>query len=321
LKHPLRIVLTSSAVLAICLCVHAAKSESGTEAKSRMDAIKSLGLEFIPGTMPTYYSPHAKARARYLQGLLGGEIAYYADLFHVSFSPITMAVLDPKQWPTVSDGEPYGMPSVDGSRPAVFVMPVSWDGVTWMAVPKQEEVPPALLRKALATGKKWDQLKFQGCDGIGTHEIGHSIIRQLRIDPQTKWFNEFLASYVGYAYLKANAPAQALLTEIFWTVGLANSPHPFTQLDNFESKYDQLQEEYPGNYAWYQFTLAQRVIEIYSQRGSGYLREIQMQFPAGATKLDTAQMLNELERISPGWKAWAAQVDAGDVKPALSPAT
>ncbi len=97
--------------------------------------------------------------------------------------------------------------------------------------------------------------------------------------------------------------------------------HLITPLENFESKYDRLQQEYTGNYAWYQFTLAQRVIEIYLQRGSGYLLEIQMKFTAGATKLETAQMLNELERFSPGWKAWAAQVDAGNVQPALSPAT
>jgi hypothetical protein len=211
------------------------------------------------------------------------------------------------------------MPSVDGTLPAVFVMPVSWDEVTWMAVPKREQVPPAMLSKALANGRTWKQIKFEGCDGIGTHEIGHSIIRQLGIDPPTRWFDEFLASYVGYAYLKANAPAQALSNEIFWTVGLNNSPHPFTRLDDFEGRYDQLQQEYPGNYGWYQLALDQRVIEIYAQSGVEYLREIRKQFPAGARALDSPQLLNELERISPGWKAWAAHLEAGNVKAALLP--
>jgi hypothetical protein len=76
---------------------------------------------------------------------------------------------------------------------------------------------------------------------------------------QTKWFNEFLASYVGYAYLKTKVPSKAFSSEIFWTVGLGNSPHTFTKLDDFESKYDQLQEKYPGNYGWYQLALDQRV--------------------------------------------------------------
>jgi hypothetical protein len=285
-----------------------------------MDGIKSLRLESIPGTMPTYYSPQTQARAEYLQGLLGGEITYYANIFRVSLSPITLAVLDPQQWPTVAGEEPYGMPSIDGTSPAVFVMPASWDEVTWMAAPKRAQVPPAMLRRALANGRKWSQVKFEGCDGIGTHEIGHSIIRQLGIDAQTKWFDEFLASYVGYAYLKAKSPAQALSNEIFWTVGLNNSPHPFTKLDDFETRYNQLQQEYPANYGWYQLALDQRVIEIYTQSGVEYLQEVRNQFPEGAPTLDNAQLLNKLEKISPGWKAWAAQLEAGNVKAALLPA-
>ena len=42
--------------------------------------------------------------------------------------------------------------------------------------------------------------------------------------------------------------------EIFWTVGLNKSPHPY-QLDDLESKYDELQRIYPGNYGWYLLAL------------------------------------------------------------------
>ena len=313
-KHSLHSIFVFSILLPFCLHAMAAQSGPDSEESNRMDGIKSLGLESIQGSMPTFYSPHAEVRAKYLQGLLGGEIAYYADQFHLPFSPVTMAVLDAQQWPKVAGEEPYGMPSVDGTRPAVVVMPASWDEVTWMVVPKREEVPPAMLRKALANGKKWDQVKFEGCDGIGTHEIGHFIIRQLGIDPQTKWFNEFLASYAGYAYLKARDPAQALSNEIFWAVGLKHSPHRFTKLGDFESKYDELQQKYPGNYGWYQLALDQRVIEIYEQSGLDYLREVRREFPTGAPTLDSAQLLNKLERISRGWKAWAVRLEAGNVK-------
>jgi hypothetical protein len=320
LRYSPHLVLAFSVFLRVSLYAPAAEAGSGPE-ESRMDGIKSLGLRSIPGSLPTFYSPHAEARARDLQGLLGGEIAFYSDLFHVPFGPITLAVLDPQQWPSVAGEEPYGMPSVDGTRPAVVVMPVSWNEATWMVVPKREEVPPAMLRKALVKGTKWDQVKFEGCDGIGTHEIGHYVIRQLGIDPQTKWFNEFLASYVGYAYLKTKVPSSALSNEIFWTVGLDNSPHPFTKLDDFESKYDELQEKYPGNYGWYQLALDQRVIEIYAQSGVEYLREVRKEFPSGVQSLDSAQLLNKLERISPGWKAWASHLEAGQVKAALAPAS
>jgi len=317
LKQLSRWTLAFSALMPMAL--HAASVESMPSSKvlNRMDGIRSLRLASIPGNMPTYYSPEAAARAKYLQGLLGGEIAYYSGLFHVSLSPVTLAVLNTEQWSTVAGGGPYGMPSVDGTNPAVFVMPANWNEVKWMAVPKPEEVPPVMLRKALVNGKKWDQVKFEGCDGIGTHEIGHSIIHQLGIYPQAKWFNEFLASYVGYAYLKARAPAQALSNEIFWTAGLAKSPHPITRLDDFETKYDEIQQKYPGNYGWYQLALDQRVIEIYRQRGVDYLQVIRREFPSTASKLSGAQLLDKLEAITPGWKVWAVDVETGNIRPAL----
>lgn len=307
-------------------CLHAAPSENSGAAgdSKRMVSIRTLRLASIPGAMTTYYSPHSETRAKYLQDLLGGEIAYYSKQFHVDLTPVTMAVLDAKQWPKVAGDDPYGMPSVDGTSPAVFVMPASWKGVTWMVIPSREEVSPGMLRKALANGKKWNQVKFEGCDGIGTHEIGHSIIRQLGIDPQTRWFNEFLASYAGYAYLKATDPEQALSNEIFWTVGLNKSPHPFTKLDDFESKYDELQQTYPGNYGWYQLALDQQVIEIYRQRGLEFLREVQERFPRGGATMNSAQVLDKLEGIGPGWRAWSTLVESGTItaigsKPAHSP--
>jgi hypothetical protein len=122
-----------------------------------------------------------------------------------------------------------------------------------------------------------------------------------------------LASYMGYAYLKAKDPGQALSNEIFWTVGLKNSPHQFTKLDDFESKYDELQEKYPGNYGWYQLALDQRVIEVFKEGGLEYLRRIRKEFPLGAPALNSAQLLAKLEVISPGWKAWALRLEAGKV--------
>jgi hypothetical protein len=304
-------LLALAVLLPLCLQAGAPASAADPEESQRMAAIQRLGLESIQGSMPTYYSPHAAARARYLQKLLGGEIAYFTDQFQFPFHPVTIAVLNSAQWPKVAGAEPYGMPSVEGTQPAVVVMPASWDGVSWMVFPKRTQVPPDMLRKALAGGKRWHQIRFEGGDGIGTHEIGHYIIRQLGIDPQTNWFNEFLASYAGYAYLKAQRPDQVLSNEIFWAVGLQHSPHPFTMLDDFENRYEELQEKYPGNYGWYQLALDQRVIEVYRQEGLDYLRTIRAQFAAGGAKLDSAQVLDKLERITPGWQTWASRLQAG----------
>lgn len=315
----LRMLATAlTALLPLYSAAQAPDRAASPEGSARLSAIRALGLESIAGSLPTYYSPHAARRAKYLQDLLGGELGYYGEQFQFSFEPTALAVLNKAQWDTVAGPEPYGMPSVEGQRPAVVVMPANWDGVSWMLIPKREQVPPPMLRKMLADGKQWRELQFEGCDGIGTHEIGHSITRQLGIDPKTHWFNEFLASYVGYAYLKSKRPSQVLSNEIFWAVALAHSPHPFTRLDDFEARYEELQEKYPANYGWYQVALDQQVIALYRAYGVDYLKRIRAEFPAGSPALDSAQLLDKLERLSPGWLAWSERVQAGTLSAIFS---
>jgi imidazolonepropionase-like amidohydrolase len=48
------------------LCLHAAPpvNSAAADESKRMDTIRSLRLDSIPGAMPTYYSPHSEARAK-----------------------------------------------------------------------------------------------------------------------------------------------------------------------------------------------------------------------------------------------------------------
>jgi hypothetical protein len=66
-----------------------------------------------------------------------------------------------------------------------------------MPVPKRAVVLAAILRQPLTKGKTWDELKFEGCDGIATHEIDESVtlssINWELIRKHTS-FNQVLAS-------------------------------------------------------------------------------------------------------------------------------
>jgi hypothetical protein len=301
-------------VLAVMLVRAAPDEVSNPGNQEPMDRIHALGLASLPGPMPAFYSPHAKQRAHHLQDILGGQMAYYSDLFHTKFSSVALGVLNAGQWPRVAGELPYGMPALIGSRDAVFVMPAGWRDVSWMSLANRESVPPEVLKKALSSGKTWEQIKFEGADGIGSHEISHSVIAQIGIDPQTHWLDEFLASYAGYAYLKASHPAQALALEIFWSQGL-DAPHPMTKLKDFDAKYEEIAQTAPANYGWYQTVFAQRVMNLYRTDGVEFIRKIQSAFPKNGPNLDTAQVLERLETLRPGWKEWAAQLEADKVQP------
>jgi hypothetical protein len=189
-------------------------------------------------------------------------------------------------------------------------MPSDWSKSTVVPFPNKSDVDAATLRQARAEGHKWRDLQYEGGDGIGTHEIGHSIIRQLGINPQTRWFNELLASYIGYAYLRAKAPKEVLGNESFWKVGYMNSPHVHTDLNYMETNYVDLTTREQINYAWYQFALDQRLLQVYQQQGLSFIFKVKESFPANGPKLNTSQVLDKLEAIQPGWKAWAENLAA-----------
>jgi len=276
----------------------------------RQARLAALNDPSLPGVMPTFYSPGQKARAQFLQGMLSGEMHFFHEQFGVVFAPITMAVLTPEQWPKVARGLPYGMPSMSRKPPYIFVMPSDWHSVPGFSSEKVD-LDPELLRRVRVSGETLETLKIEGGDGIGAHEIGHSIIRQLGIDPQTRWFDEFLATYTAYVYLNAGYPKYALGMEMMWRVDFLNLTHAHTSLDYFETNYHELVSKEPGNYGWYQSAFGKRALAIYPQEGPGFLDKIRKDFSSGGPKLDNAQVLDKLETINPGWKAWAQHLGAG----------
>jgi hypothetical protein len=95
------------------------------------------------------------------------------------------------------------MPSVDGAKPTAFVMPVSWDEVTWMVVPKREEVPPAMLRKALENGRKWEQVEFEGSMELVNRLRAVKLISMEAAETESRWSGlrkrgaKWLSSHLG----------------------------------------------------------------------------------------------------------------------------
>jgi hypothetical protein len=298
----------SFAAVVLLLGALALAAQQATDPQSRMAAIQTLKLpRLLGGSLPTYYSPEAQARARNLQLFVEGERAYYRAQLSVPLDGLVLAVLNPRQWDPVSAPEPYGMPSVDG-RPRVIVMPSDWDQVTAMPLPKESDATPELRKQAQATGVAWQDLMHRGADGIGAHELGHAIVQDYGINAQTYWFNEFLASYVGDVYVVEKRPNDVAANRLLWAACL-EWPHPHATLAYFEAHYEELQEKDPRNYGWYQCAMDQRVIAVHAQEGIGFLAKVKAAFPRSAPKLTTDQVLDKLEAIDPGWKAWAAALN------------
>ena len=284
------------------------------EAAGRLQRVLALKDPMIAGEIPTYYSPGSEQHARDLQRFMTGERVFAKRELRVDV-PLSLAVLDPAQWQRVETQIPFPMPSVDG-RPSVALLPADWAAAPGF-FPKQSDIDPAVVKAVEARGVSWDEATHRAMDLTGGHELGHTVEHVYGIDPGTNWLNEFLANYVMVAYLQRDRRDLLWLIPVLQSLCHLDQPEPYVSLDDFESRYTQILDTDASNYAWYQGQFTEQVLRVYARQGVDFLRKVREAFPAGDVRPepDNAETLRCLEKISPGFIAWARAMDA---KPKLT---
>jgi hypothetical protein len=136
------------------------------------------------------------------------------------------------------------------------------------------------------------------------HELGHRLVHsygiQLSEDKSAAWMSEFLSSYFAYAYEKSNRPEIAVVVEA--VTKMSSNPVKYTAVEDFPKSSGEA-----SNFIWYHHQFESRVVEVYAQQGLDFLVKVKATFPADAKdNLSSAEVLSKLERISPGFEAWAS---------------
>ncbi len=199
------------------------------------------------------------------------------------------------------------MPSVHGEPPIALV------AANWAAAkdfyPKAEEAGnPTVLREIAGHRLTWDQANAQAGDLLSAHELGHAVIDAYGIVPGSHWLDEFLASYVWYAYISERRPQQLWLFDVIQAGNQLTRPQRFVSLTELDNNYRKIVESDPqtNNYGWYQGQLIERVRQIYPMRGLDFLKEIRAAFPPGETpQFGSDEALRRVARIDPTFGYWA----------------
>jgi hypothetical protein len=260
----------------------------------RMGAVK------LDGPVPAYHSPGYEERARELQRLLAVGMRFYADSLALR-APIRLALLDAAHWQALPEQVPYGVPFYAMPANLVF-LPASRDNVvTADYLMRRPDYSAAALARIAESGLSFEEGAFRTVDLIGYHELGHIYTHAYGIRPPTRWLSEFLATYFAYAVLAREMPALAALWD-----GMTPLPDSFqprhTSLDDFERLYFGVG---PENYFWYQGTFSSKVSEVFAARGLAFLREMREAFPVEGDRPSAAEALERVERVHPGFAAWA----------------
>lgn len=143
-----------------------------------------------------------------------------------------------------------------------------------------------------------------------------------RIDPKDRWLSEFLASYWSYAYISERRPEWK---RVFDLLGRPSKLRPKnTSLEDFERLYSAVED-----YGWYQGMFEARIREIYPELGLKLLFDLRRDLPLTdkspgytaplTTRMKPEELLQRLEKIAPGFQAWAIEFKSAASEPATAP--
>lgn len=276
--------------------------------------VVKLDLPSLPGPIPTYYDHGAKTRAEGLQADLREMNGFYQEKLGVQVA-VHLAVLNSNQWTRVHP-IPFGLPGVQGEPPVVFIPAHSGGWAFRQMLARREGIPADVLQDYLRTSQRtYEAAADEFVDFIALHELGHALLVHYGIDPSCHWLNEFLASYFGYAFLAECRPERKPVIALCGRPSTMRPRH--TTLADFERLYFLVDD-----YGWYQGMFERRIQEMYPQAGLQFVKDLKrvlprtVPIPEGVSipdpvvnRLPPEVVVEKLEAIAPGFRAWAAGFD------------
>lgn len=295
--------------LLIALCGLLAIVESPAPAVAQRTDYRAraqqLGLESLPGRVPSYYSSGARERAAALQKMLQEAIAFFEERIGVA-PDLALAVLSEADWATLRP-LPYGIPWASSS-PYVAVLPADLERsvIVRSLSDIREKASAGTLRAMTDAGLPVAQAAYRLNDLIGYHEVGHAVIDAHGLTQTQHWLNEMLATFAAYAFMRERHPELARAWDALMRFNVEAYRPEFRSLDLFEKRYDDMPQE---TYGWFQGMFHTRLAEVYANRGLEFLKDLRAAGLVAGAQYDTAsELITRLEKISPGFQRWATLV-------------
>ncbi len=190
----------------------AATSQPAKPVAELLTRIRSLGIPSSTDRLTVYYDVGHEAKAIRLRTLVQDALQFFADSLGVT-PELTLAVLERPAWERVILEQPYGIPGVHGTPPVAFLPATDENLAADDALAIEPGISDSTRALVRASGRTWAEASRRYVDLVGLHELGHVFAGAYGIRVQSKWFNEWLATYFCYAFLRAHRPLDAHLWE------------------------------------------------------------------------------------------------------------
>lgn len=288
-------------VILFILSSNVAFAQSLEDEVNLAEKVNNLALDSSVVGEIVYYSEGYRRRAEAMGKQINKVNRFYSETLGIDVH-IKIALLDQADFRKVLTEEPYGLPFI--TQGLIFQpADTSQGAVRDMYAPFAETASEEIISNLRAVGYDYGSALNLMVDLIGLHEIGHAQATDFIKDTRQPWFNEFMATYFGYAYMKLNEPKLAVVWDNITHAGFVGHTPVHTSLDVLNEIYFGVGV---GDYVWFQNAFQERIREVYSKQGLEFVRVVKEKLSDPTFQPKTAkELLEVLEEIEPGFLAWA----------------
>ena len=224
------------------------------------------GLNQLKGfRTKTYYSDGSNEQANEMAKRCDNVVSFYKNL--IDFEPaVTLLVLSKEDWSKYTNFPVYGMPHYDDNNTLIVA---SEDNDFWKSfIPPVDKLPRELAQQITKTysGKDGDLTMRGFFDLLAIHELGHAFHIQNGLTMQRKWMGELFANIFLHTYIAEIEPELLPALTVFPRMVVSSTDKKelqFTSLNDLESNYDKIGQQFPNNYGWYQCRWHMAAANIY----------------------------------------------------------
>lgn len=234
-----------------------------------------------------YFSEGNDERAKVVAARMDNVLDFYNAI--IDFEPdVTMLILNPVDWPKFTDFPVYGMAHYMGNKTLVIA---SENNDFWNSfIPPIDQLPKELADKIKSTyvdesGTLTMQPFF---DLLAIHELGHAYHFQAGLNVQRMWMGELFCNIMLHTYIAEKEPEQLPALTIFPQMVIAGGKegYKYTQLNDIEERYEEIGQNFPKNYGWYQCRWHSAAGNIYDAGGADTFVKLWNAFSSQKEKLD-----------------------------------
>jgi hypothetical protein len=260
------------------------------------ETVKALGLSSQKEKGITiYFTPADSLRSMEFASLSAGMSAFFKKEINIGFD-FKVAALQPGNWFSEFPGIPYAIP--------------------WPYFPDRIIMMPASLDEGImVTKERTRQQNKWFVDFVMVHEYCHFLEKDFFRPGDTKsyislkWFGEFMANYLAYAYIYTADKDWAGAVKKLWKENLkAYTPTNFSLNWSFMNELPP--QELGPTYGWYQVMLNLKAAELYEKYGLDLLHTLKKDLVWHDSKnWTTASILPQLENKFPGFIKWSENIE------------